>query len=397
MIHTQNKIQHPGCMTENQVTSLLNAMKNAGNDPTLLCNLEGCGMVSKLENKFAKLCDTRFALAVSSGTAAVHSALLACGIGQGDEVIVTSYSWAQSVSPVLFCGATPVFADIDPQTLNIDPASVADLITSKTKAILPVHIFGHPADMEKLQQIADDAGLALISDAAHALGAKLHNRPIGTWGDITCFSLSRGKLISGGEGGVMVTGSEKLYQKALGLTQHPKRVYREFGPEYYEGYSLNYRIHPLAALLAFSDFEEIEKIDQHRHDILDAFRAGLGKQNGLSFQKKVERSNPAAYGAPLIYDNDKDRIKLAAFAQNAGVPVRRGPIKMPLHLRLEYTNHVKVNTHKTHQKGACPSAEYHCEKKELWAFDPLDMDGISSDTAWNMGQKISKILQHNNV
>jgi dTDP-4-amino-4,6-dideoxygalactose transaminase len=246
--------ESPGCMTLPQISALKNALKIAGNDPSLLCDLEGCGPVSELEREFALICGTRFALAVSSGTAAIHAAFLAAGVGPGDEVIVTPYSWPQSVTPVIFSGATPVFADIDPLTLNLDPESVLGRISSKTRAILPVHLFGHPADMVQLEKIAGEIGAVLISDAAHALGAKLNSRPIGAWGNISCFSLGRGKLVSGGEGGIITTDDEILYEKVLALTQHPERVKRIKGFRgFSEEFGLNFRIHPLADILALSD------------------------------------------------------------------------------------------------------------------------------------------------
>ncbi len=340
-----------------------NMLKKAGKDPSLLCDLEGCGIVSELEDAFARVCGTRFGLAVSSGTAAIHAAMLACDIGPDDEVIVTPYSWAQSVSPVLFSGATPVFADINPQTLNLDPVSVQNRISTKTKAILPVHIFGHTADMVELQKIANKAGIFLFSDAAHALGAKLNGRPIGEWGDIACFSLSRGKLVSGGEGGIIVTNNETIFEKAVSLTQHPQRMQRIKGPIHIENFGLNFRIHPLAALLALSDVKNMEEKIKHRGDIINAYRQGLNKQDGIFFQKLRDGENFAPYGVPLIYEHKQGREMLVAQAQSNGIPLRCGPVNVPLHLRLGKMNGVHPNFHSSQKKGACPVAERHCEKK----------------------------------
>jgi len=370
-----------------------NMLQKAGEDPSLLCDLEGCGVVSKLENEFERICGTRFALAVSSGTAAIHAALLACDIGPGDEVIVTPYSWAQSVSPVLFSGATPAFADIDPQTLSLDPVSVKNRISTKTKAILPVHIFGHTADMVELQKIAKEAGVLLISDAAHGLGAKLNGRPIGAWGDIACFSLSRGKLVSGGEGGIIVTNNETIFEKAVSLTQHPQRLRRIKGNVHNEDFGLNYRIHPLAALLALSDVNNIEEKIKHRGDIINAYRRGLNKQDTLFFQKLREGENSAPYGVPLLYEHKQEREMLVAQAQSNGIPLRCGPVNVPLHLRFGKMKIVHPNFHSSQKKGACPVAERHCKKKELWALSPLDMDGISSDDAYSMGKRVDEIIK----
>lgn len=366
----------PGCMSQAQIQELKKALRRAGEDPSLLCDLEGCGPVTALEIEFSRICKTRFALAVSSGTAAIHTALLASGIGPGDEVIVSPYSWPQSVAPVIFTGAKPVFADINPHTLNLDPVSVSNRITHRTRAILPVHLFGHSADMRSFEEIAKDIGATLICDAAHALGARLDNKPIGAWGDIACFSLGRGKLVSGGEGGVLTTNNEEIFERAVCLTQHPERIKRLKGPGQIEGFALNYRIHPLAALLALCDLRSMDKKIRHRNQVVERFWEGLGTQDVLLSPLTIRGERPVAYGIPLIFQKEKGREALALRLQERGVPLRCGPVRIPLHLRLGG------------KKGLCPVAEKHCRKRELWALSALDMDGISLRESFRLGSMI---------
>lgn len=383
-------IKVPGCMSPHQVANLRKAVERAEQDPSLLSDLEGCGPAAKLEAAFATVCGTKYALAVSSGTAAIHAALLAAGLGPGDEVIVTPYSWPQSVAPVLFTGATPVFADIDPETLNIDPESVRERISDRTKAIVPVHLFGNPCDMSALQEIAANAGVLLISDGAHALGASLDGLPAGAWGDVTCFSLGRGKLVSGGEGGVLTTNSKQLFEKALLLTQHPERARRVgWNPGFVEGLGLNFRIHPLAALLAYCDIDFIEMKLRNRRMVLELFNKGMGETESLGTPLILDGASPAAYGIPLIFRKKEGRWELAAQAQKRGIPLRVGPVRVPLHLQVSLGPGPRPLFHPSHLKGACPIAEEQCEKKELWALSAMDMDSMDMKDACRMGRMIN--------
>lgn len=378
----------PGCMTGAQVEALKQALERSSAAPSFFSDLEGCGPVAKLEESFAAVCGTKYALAVSSGTAALHAALLACGVGRGDEVIVTPYSWAQSVAPVIFTGATPVFADINPGTLNIDPDSVKSLIGPKTKAIVPVHLFGHPADMRRLQQIAEKAGIALISDGAHALGSLLDGRPIAGWGDVTCFSLGRGKLVSGGEGGILATDDARLFEKALLMTQHVERVrrFKDLG-NMTEPLGLNFRIHPIAALLALCDLRTYHEKLGRRKTVLELFQDGLGEQDLLRTPRLLDGETPAAYGIPLVFSKDQGRKDLVVTLQSEGVPIRTGPVRVPLHMRLRQGPGPVPQFHPSQKKGACPIAETLCEKKELWVLSAVDMDAIDPDEAHCIGQK----------
>ena len=179
--------------------------------------------VREFEDRFAAWSGARHAVAVSSGTTALHVALLAHGIGPGDEVITTPFSFIASANCVLYAGATPRFADINPETYTLDPASVEAQITPATKAIIPVHLFGHPCDMDALAAIADRYGLAIIEDACQAHGAAWGGRPVGSWGT-ACYSFYPTKNMTTGEGGMITTDDAALAERMRVLREHGMRV-----------------------------------------------------------------------------------------------------------------------------------------------------------------------------
>jgi perosamine synthetase len=393
-----DQILKAGCLSREQTTALYEELSLSADNPSILSDLEGCGPVARLEEAFANLCGTHYALALSSGTAAIHAALLAAGVGPGDEVIVSPYSWSQSVSPVLFTGATPIFADIDEGTLNLHPDSVRHCITGKTRAIIVVHLFGHMADMTNLQRISHEAGALLITDAAHAIGAYLWNKPAGFWGGISCFSLGRGKLVCGGEGGILTTNNPDLYERAVCLTQHKERVKRlKPASCRKDTFALNYRLHPIAALLALTDLQSLNEKLNHRRRIYQAFWEGLGKQGILSPQKTICGEIPSYYGIPLTADHTIHREALVATSHDAGIPLRCGPVRMPLHLRLHDAVSPQHSFHPSHLKGSCPAAEDRCLKKELLALSALDMDGMAVEVTALMGEKLARILMSNHI
>src|SRR5215472_14805033 len=190
--------------------------------------------VATFEQRFAKLCQVREAVAVSSGTAALHLALLAHNIGRGDEVITTAFSFAASANAVLLAGATPVFVDIEPDTYTLDPVQTEMALTRRTKAIIAVHLYGHPCDMKRLGQIAEAYSLVLIEDASHAHAATIDGRPVGSFGT-GCFSFDATRNMTTGEGGMITTNDPAIAEQA--------RLWRNHGQEacYYHialGYNL---------------------------------------------------------------------------------------------------------------------------------------------------------------
>lgn len=248
-------MEKDGYISQAQIDAVTNALQKARDDPTYLSSISGGGPVRAFEQAFSDAVGARYTLALSSCTAALHTALMALNIGPGDEVIVSPFTWGQSIAPVLFVGADPVFADLDKKTSTICPKSVQNLISRKTKAIMPIHNFGNLADMHALCEIGQKHSIPIIADATNAFEALSRERKRESLGDVSCFSIGRGKALRGGEGGVLVTNNKDIYEKAVALTQHPVRVARDVFKEKYRigEFGWNYRIHPLAAVLALED------------------------------------------------------------------------------------------------------------------------------------------------
>ena len=225
------------------------------------------GMVGALEREFARRVGTEFGLLMNSGTATLHSAFFAAGVGPGDEVIVPTYTFFASASPVLQVGGVPVFCDIDPQTLTLDPDDVERRITSRTKAICAVHVWGNPADMRRICEIAKAHNLAVVEDCSHAHGATFAGKPVGSWGDIGCFSMQGNKPVSGGELGIAVTSDPKLYDRML-LLGHYMRVSSDGKTNEFETDNLNlgikYRPHLFGVLNAWGGLKRLNRLNELR-------------------------------------------------------------------------------------------------------------------------------------
>ena len=389
------KTNKPQILNHDQFQALQHAIEKGAFDPTYLTSISGTGPVEEFEAAFARAVGGRHALALSSCTAAIHTALMALGIGPGNEVVVTPYSWGQSVAPVLFAGATAVFADIDPDTLAIDPESVESRLSSRTRAIIPVHIFGNPANMNDLCAIAKRHGLAVISDSAQGFGALSKGRKIASLGDATCFSLGKNKAVCGGEGGVLVTNDKALYERAVCISQHPLRAFRQVTTTidypFLDELGWNYRIHPLAAVLALADLKVAGHRVSNRQTILKTVYEELEAVSGLKPVNCYPGDCSAAYGVPLTYDFYKQisRQMAVEILQSDGLLIQPGPIRVPIHLRptFQHTDSMcrpSVVHHYTHQKGSCPVAEKRCEHQELLLFEAGILDRIDIQTKEKM-------------
>lgn len=222
---------------------------------------DGSGKVGAFQRDFARLAGTEYALAMNSGTAALHSAYFALGVGPGTEVIVPAYTWNASATPVLQCGAVPVFCEVDPKTLTVDPDDLERRITDRTRAICVVHIWGNPAEMDRIVEIAERRGVGIVEDCSHAHGASYKGRPVGSWGDVGCFSLQGSKSVDGGEAGVAVTSDAVLYDRML-LLGHchmvPKGQKADTFPDIGDmSLGVKYRPHLLGVLLAHADLQRL--------------------------------------------------------------------------------------------------------------------------------------------
>ena len=214
--------------------------------------------VARLEEQFAEVCGTRYGVATSSGTTALHIALLAHDIGPGDEVITTPFTFIATVNAILFVGARPVLVDIDEETFNVNPALIEAAVTPRTRAVIPVHLYGHPCDMDAVMDIARRHDLVVVEDAAQAIGATYQGKPVGGFGT-GCFSLYATKNIAAGEGGMITTDDEALADRCRMLRSHGmrRRYYHEF-----MGY--NFRMTNLHAAIAVAQMDRLEEFTARR-------------------------------------------------------------------------------------------------------------------------------------
>jgi perosamine synthetase len=225
--------------------------------------------VAALETEWARLCGTRHAVATVNGTAALHAALLANGIGPGDEVITSAFTFAASANSILFTGARPVFADIDPETYTVDPDAVEAAITPRTRAIMPVHLYGQAANMDEIADIASRHGLAIIEDAAQAVGASIGSRIVGGYGT-ACFSLYATKNVMSGEGGMVTTDDDAVADQVRMLRHHGMRDRYE-----HEQLGYNFRLSDLHAAIGLVQLGRVEEFTRRRRVNADRLSEGI--------------------------------------------------------------------------------------------------------------------------
>jgi perosamine synthetase len=234
--------------------------------------------IDQFEQEFATYIGVRNAVSVTSGTAALHIALLSLGVGPGDEVIVPDFTMIASVFAVLYTGATPVFADIEHDTYNMDVARLRELITPKTKAIMPVHIYGHSVDMDPLLELASEKGIAVVEDAAEAHGALYKGRKCGSMGRMSCFSFYANKIVTTGEGGMILTDDDALAAKARGLKDLAHVPGHRFT---HKEVGYNYRMTNLQAALGLGQLRHIEDFLAHKRWMTAQYEKRLAGIPGL--------------------------------------------------------------------------------------------------------------------
>lgn len=231
----------------------------------------------RFEQAFADYIGVRYAMATSSATGALHLGLLALGVGPGDEVIVPAQTWVASASTVVYCGATPVFVDVERDSWCLDPALLEAAITPRTRAIMPVHLYGNPADMTPIREVAQRHGIRVIEDAAPSVGALYRGVHTGTLGDVAAFSFQGAKILSTGEGGMLVTDDEALFERARKLNEHG-RVGAGF---LIDEVGFKYKMTNLQAALGLAQLERIEDLVARKRQIFGWYRERLGDIEGL--------------------------------------------------------------------------------------------------------------------
>lgn len=237
--------------------------------------------VKRFEESFAKHVGTRFAATVSNGTTALHLAYLACGVGHGDEVIVPDLTFVATANAAAFIGAKPVLVDVDEKTWNMDPRHIEERITSKTKAIVPVHLYGVPCDMAPILAIAKKHGLKVIEDCAEAQGATYGGKKVGSLGDCAAFSFFGNKIITTGEGGMVTTDDPAIFERVQFLKSHAMSPTRRY---YHPEIGFNYRLTALQAAFGLGQLEGVETILAHKRRIAERYVRGLEGVRGIRFQ-----------------------------------------------------------------------------------------------------------------
>lgn len=336
--------------------------------------------VAEYEKAFAEKVDADFAVAVSSGTAALHAAVFASSIGPGDEVITAPMTFAASTNCVLYQGGRPVFADVQPDTLNIDPEAVTAAITPRTKAIIAVDYTGEPADLDQLRSIASSRDLILIEDAAHALGATYRGQPVGAISDLTTFSTHPVKHITTGEGGMVTTNDRELAQEMQQFrnhgiaTDHHQRA--EEGSWFYEMVNLgyNYRLPDLNCALGISQLDKLDGWVARRREIAQRYNSAFEEMRILRpiAQRPDRQSAFHLYVIQLNLDElsaGRADIFAALRAENIGVHVHYIPVYWhPYYQKLGY------------KKGLCPVAETAYERLLSLPIFPKMSDRDVEDT-----------------
>lgn len=285
--------------------------------------------LTRFEREFAAACGTRHAVACSNGTTALHLALATLGVGRGDEVIVPATTFVATANAVRHCNATPVFVDIDPETWCLDPRGVAAAVGPKTVGIIPVHLLGHPADMDAINAIAAEHGLWVVEDAAEAPFATYRGRPVGSLGDAAAFSFFGNKIVTSGEGGAVTFSRDDLTQRMRMLRGHgmdPERRY------HFPIVGFNYRMSNLTAALLCAQLERSAALVARRREIVRLYEEQLRLQPGLTHRTDAPWAEVSPWLVAVVVDRDSfglDRDALAAALAGRGIETR--PLFPPLH------------------------------------------------------------------
>lgn len=319
-----------------------------------------CGpKIAELEAKLCKLTGAKYAVAISNGTAALHAACQSIGLKEQDEVITTPITFAASANCALYCGATPVFADIDDTTYNIDPASVEAHITKHTKAIVAVDFTGQAVDLDPLLELCRKNNLVLIEDGAHSIGTLYNGKPVGSIADMTTFSFHPVKTVTSGEGGAILTNNETYYKQLLlyrahGITRDPSMMEHAVeGGWYYEQVALgtNYRMTDMQAALLISQLDKLEMFSRRRKEIVARYNEAFAKMPWISVQREIPQSDTTRHLYILRLKPETLSIGRKEFfdamaAENIFCNVHYIPVYYhPYYEHLGYT------------RGLCPKAE----------------------------------------
>lgn len=283
--------------------------------------------IPKFEQMFSSFCGTKYGVAVCNGTAALHLTLAALGIKPGDEVIVPNLTFVATANAIRYCGATPIFVDIDLGTWNIDVNKIEEKITAKTKAILPVHIYGHPCDMDKIIKLAKEHNLLIIEDCAEAHGAMYNDKYVGSFGDAGCFSFYANKIISTGEGGMVTTDNAVIYKKLLFLRGHAMSADRRY---WHPEVGFNYRMTNIQSAVGCAQCERIDGIINKKIANAQLYNSKLKECQFITLPPKKEcaRNVYWMYSVLISPDAPLNRDEVMLSLKKEGIETR--PFFYPL-------------------------------------------------------------------
>ncbi|MFN7014361.1 MAG: DegT/DnrJ/EryC1/StrS family aminotransferase [Bacteroidia bacterium] len=318
--------------------------------------------IDKFEKDFAAFCGVKHAVSTANGTVAIHLALVALGIKEGDEVIVPDFSFIATANAVKHAGATPVFADIDPYNLCINVETIRKKITTKTKAIIPVHIYGHPADMPAINAIAKEHNLIVIEDAAEAHGSSINGQKTGSWGICGTFSFYGNKNITSGEGGMITTNSDELNERLRFLRDHAMSKEKRY---WHTEIGYNYRMTNLQAALGLAQLERADELIAKRKEIYKWYKKYLQHFDVVTLNKTYPWADNSYWlvCAELHNYNEEKRSAFMTKMKAAGVDTR--PFFYPMSMMPMYQKADNPITHSIFEKGINLPTYFDLTEKEV--------------------------------
>jgi len=289
--------------------------------------------VSEFEEEFARYCGVKHGVATANGTVALHLALVALGIGEGDEVIVPTLTFVATANAVRYTGAKPVFIDSHPDYWCLDPQKIEEAISSRTRAIIPVHLYGHPCDMDAINDIAKKHNLYIIEDAAEAHGAEYKGKKVGSFGDIACFSFYGNKLITTGEGGMCLTDDEALAEKMKILRSHGMNPNKRY---WHDVIGFNYRMTNLQAAVGVAQLKKLDRFITRKREIAKTYNALLEDIKGINLPPEMPWAKNVywMYSVLVTEEFGIDRDNWARELEAKGIETR--PFFIPVHLMPHY-------------------------------------------------------------
>jgi len=334
--------------------------------------------VKEFETLVREYFETKYAVSVNSATAALHIAVGACGIGPGDEVIVTPYSMCASATCIIMQNAVPVFVDIEEDTFCMNPKMIKEAITPRTKAILVVHLFGYPANMGEIIRIAREHNLYVIEDCAQAPGSSYNGKLVGTIGDIGIFSLNQHKTITCGEGGFAITDNENLALRMQLIRNHGEAIVGDMNVEEIENIvGFNYRMTELEAAVTIGQFKQLDTLNDYRIELAEYLTEKLSRFDGLILPKKDKENTHVYFVYPIRIKDEVTGTSRNAFVnalQAEGIPFGEGYVK-PIYLEPLYQKRIAYGKdgcpftcglykgEVNYKKGICPVSERLYEKE----------------------------------